>query len=454
MADSKLKLQIVTALDNAGIKATEQQINGMVASIERSSKATAKSASSAFGDVDGAVNKAGHGIKTFLKDVAIGVGLAKTVGTTATKIFEDTQIKGKETGEAIKDYFSDVSNTVSKFIFGTSVKEQFDTIAQVAKDSADFQAKSITGIIDKLQQQAASIDDVTNRYIKQMKSVQGLDATVNDAETLLLQREKLQQVENARAMYGDEAATQLASMYDMKIAAYQNQHIIKAAEDEQHIMQQQLDATTDKLKANEQSITKVKAQLEAAKKLYDASSEDALNATKVGSATIDGGGFMGMMSKFSKGLIEGVSDFVVPGSGKRAYNWLTSLGIPDKDELESEIKQGRLQPIHAAEKALATLNSQREKLIEQQQLDENAIQAQSQKIANLSMNAATTIAKMDWDNINRIQATGGNMYYDWTKEAAEHIDNFSSDAYRNIERTAENTDDLATMLKELLQIKQ
>ena len=90
MADSKLKLQIVTALDNAGIKATEQQINGMVASIERSSKATAKSASGAFGDVDGAVNKAGHGIKTFLKDVAIAVGLAKTVGTAATKIFEDT----------------------------------------------------------------------------------------------------------------------------------------------------------------------------------------------------------------------------------------------------------------------------------------------------------------------------------------------------------------------------
>ena len=112
----------MTALDNAGIKATEQQINGMVSSIEKSSRATAKSASSAFGDVDGAVNKAQHGLKTFLKDVAIAVGLAKTAGTAATKIFEDTQIKGKETGEAIKDYFSDVSNTVSKFIFGTSVK--------------------------------------------------------------------------------------------------------------------------------------------------------------------------------------------------------------------------------------------------------------------------------------------------------------------------------------------
>ena len=177
-------------------------------------------------------------------------------------------------------------------------------------------------------------------------------------------------------MYGDEAATQLAIMYDMKIAAYQNQHIIEAAEDEQRIMQQQLDATADKLKANEQSITKVKAQLEAAKKLYGESGEDALNATRVGSANIDGGGFMGLMNKFSKGLIEGVSDFVVPGSGKRAYNWITSLGIPDKDELESEIKSGRLQSIHAAEKALATLNSQREKLIEQQQLDENVIQMQ------------------------------------------------------------------------------
>ena len=254
-------------------------------------------------------------------------------------------------------------------------------------------------------------------------------------------------------MYGDEAATQLASMYDMKIAAYQNQHIIEATEDEQQIMQQQLDATTDKLKANEQSITKVKTQLEAAKKLYDASGKDAVNATGVRSAYIDGEGFMGLMNKFSKAVIEGVSDFFVPGSGRRAYNWVTSLGVPDKDELESEIKSGRLQSIHAAEKALATLYTQREKLIEQQQLDENAIQAQSQKIANLNMNAAATIAKMDWDNLNRIQATGGNVYYDWSKEAAEHLDNFSSDAYRNLERTAENTSDLAEMLKELLQLK-
>ena len=70
------------------------------------------------------------------------------------------------------------------------------------------------------------------------------------------------------------------------------------------------------------------------------------------------------------------------------------------------------------------------------------------------MNAANTIAKIDWDNINRIRATDSDIYYDWTKEAAEHIDNFSSDAYKNIERTAENTDDLATMLKTLLEIKQ
>ena len=177
-------------------------------------------------------------------------------------------------------------------------------------------------------------------------------------------------------MYGDEAATQLAGLYDMKIAAYQNQHIIEAAEDEQQVMQRQLEATADKLKANEQSITRVKAQLEAAKKLYDASNEDALNATKVGSINADGSGFMGLVNKFSKGLIEGVSDFVVPGSGKSTYNWLTSLGIPDKDELESEIKSGRIKSVQAAEKALAALNSQREKLIEQQQLDENAIQMQ------------------------------------------------------------------------------
>lgn len=443
----------MTALDNAGIKATEQQINGMVSSIERSSRATAKSASSAFGDVDDAVNKAQHGLKTFLKDVAIAVGLAKTVGTTAINIFEDTQIKGKETGEAIKDYFSDVGNSVSKFIFGTSVKEQFDMITQAAKDSASVQSEYIESIVKKFNKQAASIDDVTNRYIKQTKSVQGLDSTVNDAETLLLQREKLQEVETARQMYGDEAATQLASMYDMKIAAYQNQHMIEAAEDEQNNLQIQLDATTKKLEANEQSIIKAKAQLEAAKTLYDKSGEDAENA-----ANIDTEPVRNTWLYNTGKLAFGASMGPFAPVGMKLYD-LVSKGFekwysPGKDELESEIKSGRHKSVLAAREALTTLNSQRKKLIEQQQLDENAIQAQRQKIANLNMSAANTITKMDMDNINRIKATGSDIYYDWTDEVAQHLDNFSSDAYQYLERTAENTDDLAILLKELLQIKQ
>ena len=108
---------------------------------------------------------------------------------------------------------------------------------------------------------------------------------------------------------------------------------------------------------------------------------------------------------------------MLPFVGGKIYD-LISRGVekwssPDKQELESEIKSGRLQSVHAAEKALATLNAQREKLIEQQQLDENAIQAQRQKIANLNMAAGTSLAKMDWDNFNRIQSAGAPMYYDW-----------------------------------------
>ena len=242
-------------------------------------------------------------------------------------------------------------------------------------------------------------------------------------------------------MYGDEAATQLASMYDMKIAAYQSQHMIEAAEDEQNNIQLQLDATTKKLEANAQAITKAESQLKMAKKLYDASGEDVDNAVNVPSPIKDS-----LVYKIGKKMSFGISDFL--------YNKIEQALTPKEDEIKLGVSLARSTSVSAAKKSLDELNKQREKLIEQQQLDENAIQAQRQKIANLNMSAANTIAKMDWDNINRIQASGGDMYYDWTKEAAEHIDDFTSDAYKNIERTAENTDDLATMLKELLQIKQ
>ena len=41
--DSKLRLQIVTALDNAGIKATEDQINGLASKIQNINKEAAGS---------------------------------------------------------------------------------------------------------------------------------------------------------------------------------------------------------------------------------------------------------------------------------------------------------------------------------------------------------------------------------------------------------------------------
>lgn len=101
MADSKLKLSIVTALDNAGIKATEQQIDGMMKSIEHGSKQANSSLKGTFDGVDGSVNGMFKGVKTFLKDIAIAVGLTKTVGTAAMKVFEDVETKGKTASESI-----------------------------------------------------------------------------------------------------------------------------------------------------------------------------------------------------------------------------------------------------------------------------------------------------------------------------------------------------------------
>ena len=87
MADSKLRLQIVTALDNAGIKATKEQIENLHKELRKVNSSTAGSAHGAFGAANEKVGMLHSSVKTLMKDVTIAVGLTKVIGTSMTEVY-------------------------------------------------------------------------------------------------------------------------------------------------------------------------------------------------------------------------------------------------------------------------------------------------------------------------------------------------------------------------------
>ena len=92
--DSKLRLQIATSLDNAGIKATEQQIDGLAAQIQKVNKeAESKKLENALGGLQGPLGKISNALKGIPAQVGLIAGAFETGWAIVTKFF-DTVIKG------------------------------------------------------------------------------------------------------------------------------------------------------------------------------------------------------------------------------------------------------------------------------------------------------------------------------------------------------------------------
>ena len=73
--DSKLRLQIATVLDNAGIKATEQQIDGLATQIQKINKeAESKKLENALGNLKGPLGQIGKALKGMPAQIALIAG--------------------------------------------------------------------------------------------------------------------------------------------------------------------------------------------------------------------------------------------------------------------------------------------------------------------------------------------------------------------------------------------
>ena len=170
MADAKLKLSIITALDNVGLKATKEQ----VAQLENQLKNVAgktKNVEPAFKET---FNKAFE----YIKWAAGGVALFWVAGPKLFKFFEDVTNNSKGMAEGVKDAFSNMAESiVGSTLEHFGVFNELNNATETFKKGLDQQLNGI----DNLVAGTAKLQDNLANNLNTFEHMSGVVAKVEDS---------------------------------------------------------------------------------------------------------------------------------------------------------------------------------------------------------------------------------------------------------------------------------
>ena len=224
MADSRLRLAIVTELDNAGIKATKEQIDGLEKSVMNLGNSGANSTSkleSALGNLPGALGKVG-------KAMGGAVGAATALAGAWTI--------GWEIGTKINEF---LTNELGWFNFGAEAAKQNQEYAKSLKevDEAaqklyDTEIKRHEQLEKNTEKAVKEIDRQTRAYAAHYQTITKMQAASDDADKLSYEIAKYDAMRAYRLQGNDEAAEQVGKYYDIIEAERQAQKELRAFDDE------------------------------------------------------------------------------------------------------------------------------------------------------------------------------------------------------------------------------
>ena len=222
--DSKLRLQIVTALDNAGIKATEDQINGLATKIQDINKeAVGKKLENAFGDLPGKIGKITKALGGLPGTLSLVVGAFQFGWEIGTKFF-DTVIKGWFGWEDAVTKLKK-SNAAMMKSLKASAQDYEQMMTRVA-NQYDIQQAKIDTTIEK-------INTLTQSYTRLGKAQSDFDNAGADQDIQQLERERFEDMLALQASGEYDAAEQVNKVY--------------------HILRQELEAKKEIAKYDEES---------------------------------------------------------------------------------------------------------------------------------------------------------------------------------------------------------
>lgn len=262
MADSKLKLQIVTALDAAGIKATREQIDGLEKSLGKMNKGGADGMDKfakklgrlpgPIGTIGDAFEGAGGKISKFGGTAMAVIGAFKVgweIGTWLNDNVVKPLFKIKDPIEELKKSNREAAKELERFAEAAdSASERADVMAQRSKDA--------------ITREIQSIDAASNAWQKAARSKIAYMTAGQDVETQMLERHRFEDMIQFQAAGDTEGADQVSKIYDILQAQLDAKHQLKRFDEETL-------AIEEKIKDNKEKEWKVYEAFLAAQDAHD-----------------------------------------------------------------------------------------------------------------------------------------------------------------------------------------
>ena len=170
MSDAKLKLSIITALDNVGLKATKEQVSQLENQLKNVAGKTK--------DVEPAFKETFNNAFEYIKWAAGGVALFWAAGPKLFKFFEDVTNNSKGMAEGVKDAFRNMAEGIA-----SSTLEHFGVFNELNNATETFKKgldQQINGI-DNLVAGTAKLQDNLANNLNLFEHMSGVVAKVEDS---------------------------------------------------------------------------------------------------------------------------------------------------------------------------------------------------------------------------------------------------------------------------------
>lgn len=204
--DSKLRLQIATVLDNAGIKATEQQIDGLAAKLDKINKdAQGKQLENAIGGLDGKIGKIAKTLGGIPGTIGLIVGALELGYTIGTKFF-DVVVRGWFGWEDAVTKLKKANKSLMK-----ELQHNARVWEQQIQSSVTLQGRQI----QMTEQAIKRLNDEAAAYTRLSKAKTDFANAGEDIEIQRLERERFEDMIALQANGEYDRAEQVSKIYDI-----------------------------------------------------------------------------------------------------------------------------------------------------------------------------------------------------------------------------------------------
>lgn len=204
--NQELRLKIATALDNAGIKATEQQIDGLAEKVQKINKeAGDKKLENALGGLQGKLGQIGKALGGIPAKMGLIIGAFQTGYEIGTKFF-DTVVRGWFGWEDAVTKLKKANKALQREIKAS--EEAFNLTLSKGELSQEKQIAKMDIAIRKIQEQ-------TKAYTSLSQAKSRFDNSGEDMEIQRLERERFEDMIALQANGEYDRAEQVNKIYDI-----------------------------------------------------------------------------------------------------------------------------------------------------------------------------------------------------------------------------------------------